>query len=81
MARFRVRFNQYKCNIKLNGEGKRDFKQEKLTEHFFLLSHNETNEDIKIQIIGYCDPNDQEARKDVSSEHFTSGHLTSKRFK
>ena len=81
MARFRVRFNQYKCNIKLNGEGKRDFKQEILTEHLFLLSHNGTNEDIKIQIIGYCDPNNQDARKDVSSEHFTSGHFTSKRFK
>ena len=50
MARFRLRFNQYKFNIKLNWEGSRGFKQGKLIEHFFLLSHNGTHEDIKNQI-------------------------------
>ena len=59
MTRFRLRFNQYKSNIKLNGEGSRGFKQEKLIENFFPLSHNGTHEDIKVQIIGHCDPNDQ----------------------
>ena len=37
--------------------------KEKLIEHFFLRSHNETHEDIKIQINDHCD-NDQEARED-----------------
>ena len=27
-----------------------------------LLSHNGAHEDIKVQIIGHCDPNDQEDR-------------------
>ena len=64
MARFRIRFNQYKSNIKLNGEGRRGFKQEKLIEHLFLLIQNVAHEDIKVQIIGHFDTNDQEARKD-----------------
>ena len=64
VARFRLRFNQCKSNIKLSRKGRRGFKQEKLIEHFFLLSHNGTHEDIKVQIIGHCDPNDQEARED-----------------
>ena len=62
VARFRL--NQYKSNIKLSGKGRRGFKQETLIEHFFLLSHNATHEDVKVQIIGHCDPNDQEARED-----------------
>ena len=64
MTRFRLRFNQYKSNIKPNGEGRREFQQEKLIENFFLRSQNGTHEDIKVQIVGHCDPNDQEARED-----------------
>ena len=64
MARFRLRFNQYKSNIKLNGEGRHGFKQEKSTEHFFLLTRNGTDEDIKVETICYCDPNGQEAREE-----------------
>ena len=64
MARFRLRFNQYKSNIKPNGVGRHGFKQEKLIEHFFLCSHNGTHEDISVQINGHCDPNDQEGRED-----------------
>ena len=64
MTRFTLRFNQYKFNIKPNGEWRRGFKQEKLIEHFFLCSHNGTHEDIKVKIIGHCDPNDQEAKED-----------------
>ena len=64
MARIRLRFNQHKSNTKLNGEGIRGFKKEKLIEKFLLLSHNGTNEDIKVQIIGHCDPDDQEDRED-----------------
>ena len=73
VARIRPRFNQYKSNINLNKEGRRGFKKEKLIEHFLLLSHNGTHEDIKVQIIGHCDPNDQEDRV------FCLGTLHSKR--
>ena len=65
MTRFRLRFNQCKSNIKLNGTGSRGFKQEKLIENFFLLSHNGTRQDIKIQIISHCDPKDQEVRERI----------------
>ena len=41
-----------------------DLKQAELIENFFLLSHNGTREDIKVQIIGHYEPNDQEARED-----------------
>ena len=74
MARIRLRFNQYKSNIKLNGEGRRGFKKEKLIEHFLLLSHNGTHEDIKVQIIGHCDPNDQEDREDFWIFHLDTLH-------
>ena len=43
------RFNQHESNIELNEEGRRGFKQEILTGHFFLCSHNGTHEDIKVQ--------------------------------
>ena len=36
-----------------------------LIEHFFLCSHNGTDEDIKVQIIGHCDPDDEEPREDL----------------
>ena len=74
MSRIRPRFNQYKSNIKLNGEGRRGFKKEKLIEHFLLLSHNGTHEDIKVQIIGHCDPNDQEDREDFWIFHLDTLH-------
>ena len=73
MAWIRPRFNQYTSNINLNGEGRRRFKKEKLIEHLLLLSHNGAHEDIKVQIIGHCDPNDQEDRV------FCLGTLHSKR--
>ena len=39
-----------------------DLKKEKLIEHFVLLIDNGTHQDIKVQITGHCDPNDQESR-------------------
>ena len=79
MTRFRLRFNQYKSNIKLNGEESRGSKQEKLIEKFFLLSHNGTREDIKVLIIGHCDLNDQKTKEEFLD--FLSGLFPSKRFK
>ena len=75
MTRLNLRFNQYKSNIKLNGKGSPGFKQEKLIENFFLLSHNGTREDIKVQIIGHCDPNDQEAKQDFWIFYLDTLHL------
>ena len=74
MAKFRPRFNHYKCNAKLNGKRRRGFKQEKLIEPFFLLSHNRTHEDIKVQIIGHRDPKDPEAKKDSWIFHLDTLH-------
>ena len=48
---FGLRFNHYKSNIKLYGEGRRGFKQEKLIEHLLFCSHNGKHEDIKIRMI------------------------------
>ena len=80
MAKFRLRFNHYKCNAKLNGKRRRGFKQEKLIEPFFLLSHNRTHEDIKVQIIGHRDPKDQVAKKRRLLD-FPSGQFAFKSFK
>ena len=57
------------------GKGVVDLKQEKLTENFFLLSQNGTREDIKVQIIGHCEPNDQEAREDFWIFYLDTLHL------
>ena len=63
ITRFRERFNQYKSNLKLYGEGRRDFKQKKLLEHFYSHDHHGTHNDMIVQIIDFCDPNDQEKRE------------------
>ena len=57
VSKFRSRFNQYKSNINLHGEGQRGFTQETLIEHFFWNKHNGSHKDIKVQIIDYCNPN------------------------
>ena len=64
VTKFRVRFNQYKSNLKLYGEGRRVFFQEKLIEHFFNHGHNDSYKDMMVQIIDFCDPNDQEKHED-----------------
>ena len=40
VTKFRAWFNQYKSNMKLYGESKRGFFEEKLIEHLFSHSHN-----------------------------------------
>ena len=47
---FRARFNQYKCNLKLYSEGRRDFKQKKLLQHFYSHDHHGTHNDMIVQI-------------------------------
>ena len=61
---FRKRFNQYKSNIKLYSEGRRGAKREKLISHFFSDKHHGTYDNIKVQMIDYCDANDQEPKED-----------------
>ena len=58
----------------MNVEGRCGFKQEKLIEHSFLLSRNGTHEDIKVQIIGNCDPNCEEASEDFWIFHLDTLH-------
>ena len=38
-------------------------KQKKLISHFFTDKHHRTYDDIKEQIIDYCDANDQEHKE------------------
>ena len=63
MTRFRERFNQYKSNINLYSQGVRDLRQEKMISHFFTKNHNASPQDIRVQIIDHCDPNDKEPRE------------------
>ena len=46
-------------NIKLCEEGRREFVQEKLFEHFHNQKHHRTHGDMIVQIIDRCDPNNQ----------------------
>ena len=65
-------------NIKLKEEGRCGFKKEKLIEHFLLLSHNGTHEDIKVHLIGHCDPNDREDKVFFCPGTFHSKRLNQK---
>ena len=49
--------------MKLYGEGRGNFKQEQLIEHFYGENHNGLHQDINVKIIDFCDPNDQEKRE------------------
>ena len=64
VTKFRVWLNQYKLNLKLHGEGRRGFFQEKLIEHLLNDGHNGSYKNIMVQIIYFSDPNDQEKRDD-----------------
>ena len=65
ITKFRSRFNQCKSNIKLYGEERRGFVQEKLMEHFYNQNHHGAQRDIIVQIIDHCNPNNQEQREEV----------------
>ena len=56
-------FNQYKSNLKLYGEGQRDLKPKKLLEHFYSHDHHGAHNDMIVQIVDFCDPNDQEKQE------------------
>ena len=43
--------------------------QEPLIEYFFSNKHNGLHEDIKVQIIDYCDPSNLEPRGDFWIYH------------
>ena len=64
VKKFRARFNQYKSNLNLYGEGRREFFQEKLIEYFFNHGQNGSYKDMMVQIIDFCYPNNQEKRED-----------------
>ena len=69
VTKFRSRFNQYESSINLYGKGQRGFMQEPLIEHFFSNKQNGSHKEIKVQIIGYCDPNNPERREDFWIYH------------
>ena len=41
---------------------------------FYCVKYNVTNEDISIQVIHYCDPNDQEREEDFWVYHLDKLH-------
>ena len=55
-----MQFSQYKSNLKLYGQGGRGFFQEKLIEAVLNRGHNSSYKEIMVQIIDFCDPNNQE---------------------
>ena len=63
ITKFKERFNEYKSNLELYGERRRDFKQKKFLEHFYSHDHHRTHNYMIVQIIDFCDPNDQEKRE------------------
>ena len=69
VPKFRSRFNQYKSIINLYEKGRRRFIQEPLIERFCSNNHNGSHNDIKAQIIDYCDPNNPERREDLRIYH------------
>ena len=72
VTKFRSRFNQYKSNKNLSGKGQRGFMQEPLIEHFFSNKHNVSHEDMKVQFIDYCDPNNPDRGADFWIYHLTT---------
>ena len=62
VTRFREGFNQYKSNVNLYSQWVRGMMQEKMTSHFFTKNHNGYSNDMSVQIIDHCDPNDKERR-------------------
>ena len=63
ITRFREQLTLYKSNLKLYGQGRRDFKQKTLLEHCYCHDHHGKHNDMIVQIIDFCDPNDQEKRE------------------
>ena len=41
---------------------------------FYCVKYNVTNEDISVQVIHYCDPNDQEREEDFWVYHLDKLH-------
>ena len=65
VTKFRARFNQYKkSHLKFDVQGRREFFQEKLIEHFFNHGHNSSYKDMMVEIVDFCGPNKQEKRED-----------------
>ena len=57
--RFRERFTQYKSNVNLYSQGILGLMQEKMIFHCFYFDHNGSTDDMHVQIIDHCNPNDK----------------------
>ena len=70
ITKFRPQFNQYISHLKLYGEGRRRFFQEKLIKHCINHGHNGSYHDMIVQMIDLCYPKDQ-----VKHENFWMNKL------
>ena len=72
---------QYKSNLKLYGEGRTGFFQEKLIEHLFNHGHNGSYKDMMVQIIDFCDPKNQEKRDEFGMDKLSKLYSEGLNFK
>ena len=81
VTRFRERFTQYKSIVNLHSQGVRRLMQEKIISHLFGFERNCSIDDMHVQIIVYCDPNDKERRESFWIETFQTMHPYGLNFK
>ena len=69
ITRCRDRFNKYTSGVQRFGRGVRGLSQENLFEHFYSVGHNGQANQMRLQIIDRCHPNNQELRESYWSFH------------
>ena len=67
--RFRERFTQYKSNVNLYSQGILGLMQEKMIFHCFYFDHNGSTDDMHVQIIDHCNPNDKKEENHFGLKH------------
>ena len=67
--RFRERFTQYKSNVNLYSQGILGLMQEKMIFHCFYFDHNGSIDDVYVQIIDHCNPNDKKEENHFRLKH------------
>ena len=81
VTRFRERFNQYKSNVNLYSQGVRGMMQEKMISHFFDFEPYGSIDEMYVQIIDLCDPNDKERSESFWIETLQTIHPHGMNFK
>ena len=67
--RFRERFTQYKSNVNLYSQGILGLTQEKMIFHCFYFDHIGSTDDMHVQIIDHCNPNDKKEENHFRLKH------------